>query len=144
MPRRRRRCAPESVLFSRGSTRQRFLKFGMVIWRRLQSEDMPVARSRLVNRNIVAGRGRTSMRLEPELWDALLEICRREAIDPGKLVRRVEEQGHAGGRTSAVRVFLLNYFRAAATEDGHLQAGHGSSGVPRPQALSAAEPVMAW
>jgi predicted DNA-binding ribbon-helix-helix protein len=28
-------------------------------------------RSRLVNRNVVAGTGRTSMRLEPELWDAL-------------------------------------------------------------------------
>ena len=33
--------------------------------------------SRLVNRNVVAGRGRTSMRMEPELWDALLEICQR-------------------------------------------------------------------
>ncbi|MBV8397624.1 MAG: ribbon-helix-helix domain-containing protein, partial [Acetobacteraceae bacterium] len=33
-----------------------------------------MAKSRLVNRNVVAGRGRTSMRLEPELWDALYEI----------------------------------------------------------------------
>ncbi len=105
---------------------------------------MPVTRSRLVNRNIVAGRGRTSMRLEPELWDALLEICRRESIDPGQLVRRVEEQGHAGGRTSAVRVYLLTYFRVAATEDGHAQAGHGGGEISRPKGLSAAEPAMAW
>ena len=35
--------------------------------------------SRLVNRNVVAERGRTSMRLEPELWDMLSEICEREA-----------------------------------------------------------------
>ena len=29
--------------------------------------------SRLINRNVVAGRGRTSMRLEPELWELLLD-----------------------------------------------------------------------
>jgi predicted DNA-binding ribbon-helix-helix protein len=84
------------------------------------------------------------MRLEPELWDALLEICRREAIDPGQLVRRVEQLGHAGGRTSAVRVFLLSYFRAAATEAGHAEAGHGIVSMGRPKAVSASEPALAW
>ena len=57
--------------------------------------------SRLVNRNVVAERGRTSMRLEPELWNALLEICDREDLDLNTIVRRVEAGGHAGGRTSA-------------------------------------------
>ena len=82
--------------------------------------------SRLVNRNVVAERGRTSMRLEPELWDALLEICERERQDVSTLVRRVEQHGHEGGRTSAVRVFVLAYFRAAASEQGHAGAGHGT------------------
>ena len=81
--------------------------------------------SRLINRNVVAERGRTSMRLEPELWEALLEICGREGQDMSSLVRKVEQHGHAGGRTSAVRVFVLSYFRTAATEDGHHAAGHG-------------------
>ena len=82
--------------------------------------------SRLVNRNVVAGRGRTSMRLEPELWDALYEICQREQVPIGEIVRRVESRGGPGGRTSAVRVFVMQYFRAAATEQGHAEAGHGS------------------
>jgi len=81
--------------------------------------------SRLVNRNVVAGRGRTSMRLEPELWDALMEICEREGHDVSALVRQVEEAGHSGGRTSAVRVFILSYFRTASTEAGHASCGHG-------------------
>src|SRR5581483_10352866 len=85
--------------------------------------------SRLINRNVVAARGRTSMRLEPELWDALLEICERENQDMSTLVRQVEQAGHEGGRTSAVRVFVLDYFRAAATEQGHAMAGHGT--LPR-------------
>ncbi|MBN8929095.1 MAG: hypothetical protein BGO51_19045 [Rhodospirillales bacterium 69-11] len=66
------------------------------------------------------------MRLEPELWDALLEICEREGQDMSALVRRVEAEGHVGGRTSAVRVFVLDYFRIAATEDGHAAVGHGA------------------
>jgi len=88
--------------------------------------------SRLVNRNIVAGGGRTSMRLEPELWDAVLEICRREGISLGDLVRGAEQiRTGPSGRTSAVRVFAMNYFRAAATEAGHLAAGHrGLGGEP--------------
>lgn len=85
--------------------------------------------SRLINRNVVAARGRTSMRLEPELWEALLEICVREGQDMSSLVRKVEQSGHAGGRTSAVRVFVLSYFRVAATEAGHAAAGHGTLSV---------------
>ena len=98
--------------------------------------------SRLINRNVVAGRGRTSMRLEPELWDALSEICEREGQDMSALIRGVEQRGHAGGRTSAVRVFVLAYFHAAATEAGHFDAGHGALSVGhsrssrRPSALN--------
>ena len=82
--------------------------------------------SRLVNRNVTASTGRTSMRLEPELWDALEEICHREASTLAALVRTIEQRRHPGGRTSAVRVFVLNYFRAAAGEEGHHAAGHGA------------------
>jgi len=81
--------------------------------------------SRLINRNVIAGRGRTSMRLEPELWDALSEICEREDQDMSAVVRQVESAGHTGGRTSAIRVFILNYYRTATTEHGHAAAGHG-------------------
>lgn len=82
--------------------------------------------SRLVSRTIAAPRGRTSMRLEPEFWDALDEICRRENITPGVLIRLIEQRRDHGSRTSAVRVFILLYFRAAATEAGHRAARHGS------------------
>ncbi len=83
--------------------------------------------SRLINRNVQAGTGRTSMRLEPELWDALGEICGREGVPLGELVRRVERS--EAGRTSAVRVYALTYFREAATEEGHRHAGHGQTGA---------------
>jgi predicted DNA-binding ribbon-helix-helix protein len=62
------------------------------------------------------------MRLEPELWDALREICAREHQGINGLVRHIESVGHSGGRTSAVRVFVVQYFRAAANEAGHESA----------------------
>jgi len=82
--------------------------------------------SRLINRNVTAGRGRTSMRLEPEIWDALGEICARERIGLGELVRRVDVAPDKGGRTSAIRVFAFRYFQEAATVAGHQAAGHGA------------------
>lgn len=85
--------------------------------------------SRLVNRNVTALHGRTSMRLEPEIWNALEEICEREAITLANLVRRIERDGHPGGRTSAVRVHVVNYFRNAAL-------GRGAPGQGRDEACA--------
>ena len=66
------------------------------------------------------------MRLEPELWDALHEICSREDKTLAALVQEIERSRLSGGRTSAVRVYVVAYFRAAASEDGHRAAGHGA------------------
>lgn len=82
--------------------------------------------SRLINRNVTALRGRTSMRLEPELWDALGEICQRENVTLADLIKEIERRGHPGGRTSAVRVHVMQYFREAACDTGHRAAGHGA------------------
>jgi len=89
-----------------------------------------VGESRLVNRNVTSAAGRTSIRLEPELWDALGEICRREKMSLTDAIRAIERgwrgSGQSGGRTSAVRVHIVTYFRAAATEHGHAAAKHGT------------------
>ncbi len=64
----------------------------------------------LVNKNVVVNGRRTSIRLEPEFWDALADIARRETTDVNRIVSRADRLG-AGGRTGAVRVFILKYFR---------------------------------
>jgi predicted DNA-binding ribbon-helix-helix protein len=51
------------------------------------------------------------MRLEPELWAALDAICDRERITMRDLMRRIEHTAHIRGRTSAVRVYIVDYFR---------------------------------
>jgi predicted DNA-binding ribbon-helix-helix protein len=82
--------------------------------------------SSLMSRNITVGGHRTSMRLEPEMWDALFEICRRERLTPHDVCTRVEARRHASSLTAALRVFIMDYFRTASTEDGHVRAGHGA------------------
>jgi predicted DNA-binding ribbon-helix-helix protein len=77
------------------------------------------------------------MRLEPELWEALEEICLRESLSLGEIVRRIEGTNDPGGRTSAVRVYVLRYFREAATPEGHTGAGHGTMTQTRPPLTSA-------
>ena len=86
------------------------------------SQSTTGALPRLSVRTVCVASGRTTMRLEPELWDALDEICRRERLTMSELVRGVKVRGN---RTSSVRTYALTYFRAAATDAGHLAAGHG-------------------
>ena len=83
--------------------------------------------SRLVNRNVMATHGRTSMRMEPEVWDAIEEMCRREGMTHKELIPMVEATYGGNNLTSAVRAHVLTYFRRAATEEGHKAAGHGTA-----------------
>jgi predicted DNA-binding ribbon-helix-helix protein len=82
--------------------------------------------STLVNRNVTIGRRRTSLRLEPAMWDALEEICRREEMSQHELCAKIDKRRCASSLTAAIRVFIVNYFRAAATEAGHASIGHGA------------------
>lgn len=81
--------------------------------------------SSLLNRNVTIHGRRTSMKLEPDMWDALDEICRRERLSVHDICGLIAERHRGNNLTAAMRVFILGYFRAAATDDGHAQAGHG-------------------
>ncbi|MBK1666836.1 hypothetical protein CKO28_02105 [Rhodovibrio sodomensis] len=85
------------------------------------------AQGGLINRNVTVNGRRTSIRLEPEMWDALDEIAKRESVRVSDVVSRIDRDrlGRGAGLTARVRVFVLGYFRAAATESGHMNAGHG-------------------
>lgn len=82
--------------------------------------------SSLVSRNILVAGRRTSLRLEPVMWDALGEVCRRESKNANELCTMIDSRRNESSLTAAVRVFILAYFMAAATEEGHANAGHGT------------------
>ncbi len=83
-------------------------------------------RSTLVSRNVVISGRRTNVRLEPEMWDGLREICQRERSTIHQVCTTVSLQKmEETSLTAAIRVFVMRYFRLAATEEGHTKAGHG-------------------
>lgn len=82
-------------------------------------------RSTLVNRNVTVEGHRTSIRLEPAMWDALNMVCKRESKTLNEVVTAIARSRNQSTLTAAIRVFLLRYFQAAATDEGHLRAGHG-------------------
>lgn len=87
-------------------------------------------RSTLVSRNVTIAGHRTSIRLEPEMWSGLAEISRRERMIMHEVCTAVAtHKKEATSLTAAIRVFVMAYFRSAATEDGHNKAGHGYGGL---------------
>lgn len=69
----------------------------------------------LISRNVrIAGR-RTSVRLEPEMWQALEEVGERQGCSIHDLCSAVAEHQHPEASfTGALRVFVMEYFRSAA------------------------------
>lgn len=81
--------------------------------------------SSLVNRNVIVNQRRTSVRLEQAMWDALAEIARREGATVHEICSRVAAEHRESSFAAGLRVFILGYFREAATPEGHARAGHG-------------------
>ncbi|MBF0560944.1 MAG: ribbon-helix-helix domain-containing protein [Alphaproteobacteria bacterium] len=79
----------------------------------------------LISRNIVVDGRRTSMRLEPEMWDALEDICQRERMTVNEFCSTVDSYRGRTGLTAATRVFLILYFRAAARDGAQLNEESG-------------------
>lgn len=102
----------------------------------LPSADQLASEGVLTNRRIQLDGSAVTLRIEQSYWGALDEICRREDMtaediicDLARRLRQSEEWQDppvtSVALANAVRVFIVGYFRQAATEKGHEQAGHG-------------------
>jgi predicted DNA-binding ribbon-helix-helix protein len=68
----------------------------------------------LINRNINVGPLRTSIRLEPEFWDALADIAQRERKSIDDICFAVDKNTDGMTRTAAIRVYIATYFQNLA------------------------------
>ena len=86
-------------------------------------------KSAVVKRSVVLDRHKTSVSLENEFWTALREVASREKETLSELVGRIDHGRTSTNLSSAIRVFLLNYFRGQDTRpvitpaDGHRTSG---------------------
>jgi predicted DNA-binding ribbon-helix-helix protein len=70
--------------------------------------------SSLVIHNVVVGNHRTSVRLEPQMWEALHDITRLRRVTMHDLVTEIDRDRTASSLTAAIRVYIVDFYRAAA------------------------------
>lgn len=101
-----------------------------------------MSKSTLVSRSVVVQGKKTSIRLEPEMWSALKDVAKRERCTVNNVCTLVDiQKSESTPLTSAIRVFLMMYFKAAATERGHKLARHGCRVIRRVAGASSCEPA---
>jgi predicted DNA-binding ribbon-helix-helix protein len=69
-------------------------------------------KSSVVKRSIVIDGHKTSVSLEDAFWDDLKEIAHSERATLSALVAKIDETRKQGNLSSAIRLFVLEYFRA--------------------------------
>ena len=75
-------------------------------------------------RNIYINGARTSISLAGSIWSALDEICEREGMTLNQICTLIDDDLNKGtSRTSAVRTFIVNYFRSMANNSKFLKSG---------------------
>lgn len=84
---------------------------------------------RAVCRNVVVGGKRTSVRMEPLLWECLSEISQREIRNINDIVTMIDARRGDSALTAALRIFILSYFRTASST-GPRQVGMAEEQAP--------------
>ncbi len=69
--------------------------------------------SSLVTRNILINGRRTSIRLEPELWDALAIIAKRHGAQINSICTEIATTYSDSSFTSAVRIYIFRHLMTA-------------------------------
>ncbi len=87
-------------------------------------------RTKLISKNVTINGRRTSLRLEQASWDAINDICQCEGLTLHELCSLIETRRQGASRTSAVRAFIVTYFRTVVAEYGALQRGTASIILP--------------
>lgn len=75
---------------------------------------------------------RTSVRLEPQFWDALSDIAARERVTVDRLCTIIDANAGELGRTAAIRVFIASYFAEIRTRESLAESAAPSTMIERP------------
>jgi predicted DNA-binding ribbon-helix-helix protein len=79
--------------------------------------------TRPIKRSFSIDGHRTSISLEPPFWQALRDIAAKERVPLARLVATIDQNRGNAGLSSAVRIWLLSYFRSRSAvqsdDSGH-------------------------
>jgi predicted DNA-binding ribbon-helix-helix protein len=88
--------------------------------------------SPVVKRSIVIAGHKTSVSLEDAFWQGLKDIAAGRQLTLSELVASIDTGRHQGNLSSAIRLFVLDHYRALA----------GGRRSPREKAARSAESVV--
>jgi predicted DNA-binding ribbon-helix-helix protein len=71
----------------------------------------PELRLQTVLRAVYVGARRTTMRLEPVMWEALAEIADERCLSVPDLLSEIEQAQGGSNLSAAVRVYIVEYYR---------------------------------
>ena len=71
-------------------------------------------KSSVVRRTIMIGDHRTSVSVEDAFWNSMKEISGQRDMTLSQLVGEIESNRQQGNLSSAIRLFVLDYFRSRA------------------------------
>jgi predicted DNA-binding ribbon-helix-helix protein len=74
----------------------------------------PSQKSRVPKRTIMLDGNKTGISLEDDFWNALQEISAAQGVRPSKLVTTINHGSEHANLSSAVRSYVLNYYRSRA------------------------------
>jgi predicted DNA-binding ribbon-helix-helix protein len=81
-------------------------------------------KSQVVKRSVVVAGRKTSVSLEDAFWIGLKEISGERHVTLSELVVAIDSQRQHGNLSSAIRLFVLNFYRAQVSEPKE----HGNGG----------------
>jgi predicted DNA-binding ribbon-helix-helix protein len=74
-------------------------------------------KSPVVKRSIVVGRHKTSVSLEEAFWRGLKDIARDRRMTIADLASSIDTDRRHGNLSSAIRLFVLDYYRQHTKDD---------------------------
>ena len=93
-------------------------------------------KSPVVKRSIVIAGHKTSVSLEDAFWTCLKEIANGRDMTLSDLVATIDTDRRQGNLSSAIRLFVLDYYRAQLDREHHAPSHDAAFRAP-PPALAA-------
>jgi predicted DNA-binding ribbon-helix-helix protein len=96
--------------------------------------------SQVVKRSIVIAGHKTSVSLEDAFWQGLKEIANTRELTLSDMVAAIDTDRRHGNLSSAIRLFVLEHFRAKADEQRKSQsASRGGPGARTASSVARAD-----
>ena len=68
-------------------------------------------------RNVFLDDHKTTVRLEPVMWEALEGIARHQGMTRQDVIRQIDlHRGYGEGLTSAIRIYIVKFYRRRCAE----------------------------